>query len=153
MATLSIINNFEMAAQGHTHSGKQGTYSDSSSTAFELTASTTPAITGLAHSVTGSLATATWITLWDDDNDYPADFDYLHFWADQDCYLQFVGTATNFTVKVAAKVPFTLSGFDELLAAASTTDLSAEPTMESIDHIMLGNHSGSTLNYRLTLVD
>ena len=154
-ATLSILNSYSMSSQGHTHTGKQGAASDAATTSFDLTASTTPAITGTAHEVTGSLATATVVTIWDEDDDKPSDFDYMHLWADQDCYLQFIGTTTNFIVKVAAKVPFTISGYDNLLAAADTTAITGgtEPTLTDIDSIILGNYSGSTLNYRASIID
>jgi hypothetical protein len=149
VATLSILNSFELDSNGRLKSGKQGEADSAVGTAFELT------VSGTCHFLEGTLATATVITLWDDDNDFPADFDYLYFWADQDCYLQFVGTATNFTLKVEAYCPFVLPGFDELLAAASTTLITGgtEPTMESIDSVALGNYSGNTLNYTFSVID
>jgi hypothetical protein len=143
VATLSILNSFELDSNGRLKSGKQGEADSAVGTAFELT------VSGTCHFLEGTLATATVITLWDDDNDFPADFDYLY------CYLQFVGTATNFTLKVEAYCPFVLPGFDELLAAASTTLITGgtEPTMESIDSVALGNYSGNTLNYTFSVID
>lgn len=147
MATLSILNSFSLPTQGRTLTGKQGTSTDSVSTAFEIT------VTGTTHTMIGTLATATVNTLWDDDNDFPIDWDYLYFWADQDVYLQIVST-TNVIFKILAKVPFTMT-YDSLLAAADATIITggSEPTLVDIDSIVLGNYSGSSVNYQLTLVD
>ena len=155
MATLSIINSFSMASQGVTRTGKQGAAANSATTAFDLTASTTPAIAGTIHSVTDTLATATVVTIWDEDSDSPVDFDYFHVWADQIFYVQVIGTATNFIVKVAAYVPFVLAGFDDILAAADTTIITggAEPSVTAVDSIVLGNYSGTTMNYVASFIN
>lgn len=103
----------------------------------------------------GTLATATVITMYDDDNDLPADWDYLFFWADAICYLQLIGSAGNVTHRIAAGQPFVLPGYDSILPAASTTLITggSEPTMEDIDSIALGNYTGSTLNYLFIVID
>src|SRR3990167_5528841 len=141
MATLSIINNLSLPTQGNTFTGKQGLAANGFSTALTIT------VTGTVHSVVGSLATATVVTVYDDDNDVPADWDYLYFWADVDMYIQIIGSTTNVIFKVLAKVPFTLT-YDSMLAAADTTIITGgtEPTLTDIDSVVIGNYSGGTGN-------
>jgi hypothetical protein len=145
---LEILDSFSVETQGRTITGKQGDYDDNTDEPFVVS------VTGTSHDIVGSIATATVKTVWDDDDDLPATWDFFYFWCDQDVYLQFVGTATNFTIKVEAKVPFKMS-FQKLLAAASTTDIvgGTEPTTETIDHINIGNYSGNTANYQATVID
>lgn len=147
-ASLNIINNLDMSSQGLTTQCKQGSSTDAFSTPFTLT------IDGAKHHVQATLATATAVTVYDDDDDTPVDFDYLFLWADQDCYIQIVGSATAAVLKVKAKVPFTL-GFNKVLGAAATTAITggAEPSVTDIDSIILGNYSGSTLNYVFAIFD
>lgn len=148
MSTLKIRSDFTISVNGRTVTGKQGATTDAADDYFEIT------VDGKVIESHEQLATATVRTLWDDDSHTPVDFDYFFFWADQDCYLQFVGATINFTVKVEAKVPFVLS-FDSILAAADTTDITGgtEPTLEDIDHVVLGNYSGNTMNYQVALID
>lgn len=138
-----------MEAQGLTHSGKQGAAADAATEAFEVT------VGGQIHKVVGSLATASVVTVYDDDNDTPADFDYLFFWADQDCYIQIIGSGSNVIFKIEAKVPYWISGFDTILAAADTTAITGgtEPTLTDIDSVVIGNYSGNTMNYVLAVID
>jgi hypothetical protein len=149
MATLSIINNFELEAQGRTTTGKQGAAVDGFLTPLEID------VTGTKHEVIGTLATATVATPFDDDDDVPADWDYLYFWADQDCYLQIIGPTMHVVFKIEATQPFVLPGFDGIVAAANSTAIAGgtEPTMSDIDSIVIGNYSGSTMNYQLILID
>lgn len=148
MATLNIINNISMTSQGSTTVVKQGTSTDDATSAFAVT------VTGTKHELIGSLATATVVTVFDDDDDVPADWDYMIYWADQDSYIQFIGSATNAIFKVLAKVPFTLT-YDSVLAAANTTIITggAEPSVTDIDSIVIGNYSGSTMNFRFCVID
>ena len=149
MATLSIINNFSLPTQGRTITGKQGASTDASTTAFAYT------VSGTVHEVIGSLATASVATVYDDDNDVPADWDYLYFWADYDCYIQIIGPTMNVIFKVEATIPFVLPGFDSINAAANATEITGgtEPTMSDIDSIVIGNYSGSTMNYHFIVID
>jgi len=149
MATLSIVNNFELDSQGNTKSGKQGAATAGFNTPLEIT------VTGTCHHVTGSLATASVATVYDDDDDVPADWDYLYFWADQDCYIQIIGSGTNVVFKVEAYQPFVLPGFDAMLAAANTTAITGgtEPTLTDIDQVVIGNYSGNTMNYVFAVID
>ena len=158
-STLSIINNFELTSNGTKKAGKQGLAADTSSTPLELSLAAkpfaaSPAIVGTNHYSDGQIATATVNTIWDDDNDFPIDWDFLYFWADQDVYLQIVGAATNVTFKINAGIPFTLS-YDQILAAENTTIITGgtEPTMEDIDSVVLGNYSGNTANYLFCVVN
>lgn len=148
-ATLSIINNFTVSSQGIAKSGKQGTYSDSFNEAFDIT------VAGSVHQVTGVLATATVATVYDDDDDVPADWDYLFYWADQDSYIQIIGPTMSVVFKVAAKQPFVLPGFDSLTAAASATAITggSEPAPSDIDSVVIGNYSGSSMNYHFAVID
>jgi hypothetical protein len=148
-ATLSIVNNFEMESLGTVKRGKQGSIADAFDEAFDLT------VDGACHIVEDELATSSVATLWDEDDDSPADFDYMHFWADQDCYIQIIGTGTNVIFKVEAKVPFVLPGFDDILAAANTTAITggAEPSLTAIDSIIVGNYSGQTMSYSAKFID
>lgn len=149
MATLTIINQFEAVLLNNMPvSGHQGDADDALADSFSIT------ITGPGHIVPGILATATVVTVYDDDNDVPADWDFLWFWADQDCYLQLVASATNVTHKIKAKVPFTL-GYDSLLAAADTTIITggSEPSVTDIDSVVIGNYSGSSMNYLFAVFD
>jgi hypothetical protein len=150
MATLSIISNFTLDSNvGIEMIGKQGPTTAAIGDAFDIT------VTGTAHYVPGTLATATVVTVYDDDNDVPADWDYAFLWADQDIYIQIIGSGTNAIFKVEATVPFWLPGFDTILAAADTTIITggAEPSLTDIDSIVLGNYSGSTANYLFVCID
>ena len=147
-ATLSVINNFTMESQGVTYASQQGASTAGFDTAYDIT------VNGTCHSMIGSLATATVNTVFDDDNDFPADFQYLHYVSDQDSYIQFVGSATNVIFKVTAKVPITLT-YDSLLAAADTTIITggAEPSVTDIDSVVIGNYSGTTMNYKFSIIN
>lgn len=149
MATLNIINNFELDSQGSVKTGKQGEIADAVTDQLPVT------VTGTCHHVTGSLATATVVTVYDDDNDVPADFDYLYFWCDVDMYIQIVGSGSNVIFKVEAFQPFVLPGFDTILAAADTTIITGgtEPTLTDIDSVVIGNYSGGTGNYLFAVID
>lgn len=149
MATLKIINNFEISSQGLDFTGKQGASTDDFDDAFEFS------VSGTVHQVLGSLATATVVTVYDDDDDVPADWDYLYFWADGDCYIQIIGSGTNVIFKVEATMPFVLPGFDSILAAADATKITggSEPTLTDIDSIVIGNYSGSTINFLFAVID
>lgn len=149
MATLKIINNFELTSLGVSKYGKQGAAADGMTDEMEYT------VTGTSHIITGSLATATVVTVYDDDDDTPADFDYLYFWADQDLYIQIIGSGTNVIFKIEATLPFVLPGFDTILAAANTTIITGgtEPTMTDIDSIVLGNYSGNSASYLFAVID
>lgn len=148
MATLNIVNNFEMTSQGISVTGKQGDADDGFSTAK------TVSVTGTHHTVAGVLATAAVVTVFDDDDDVPADWDYLYLWADQDVYIQIIGSGTNVVLKVEAEVPFVLS-FDSMLAAADTTKITGgtEPTLTDIDAIVIGNYSGNSANFLFSVID
>jgi hypothetical protein len=146
--TLSITTQFELESLGRTIRGKQGESTAAWDTPFEIS------VTGTIHEMIGSLATATVVTVYDDDNDAPTDWDYLWYWADQDSYIQLVGSGTNVILKVEQYVPFVLS-FDSLLAAADTTIITggSEPSLTDIDSVVIGNYSGNTMSYHVALID
>ena len=146
MATLKVINNISLATStGATVTAKQGSSSDASTTAFDVT------VTGTTHARDGSLATATAATIYDSTADLPATFDHGYFWSDQACQIQLVTSATNVTTDVIAKVPYVFTG--KILGAADDDNISAAATTTAIDEITLWNGSGSTMNYRLVIVD
>lgn len=148
MAVLSITDYFSLPVQGRTLTGKHGEAADETDEPFEIT------VSGLVHEVYGSLGTGAAVTVFDDDNDVPADFDYAWFWSDVDMYIQLIGATFHAILKVEAFVPFKLSGFDGLFTAANTTALSgAEPTLEDIDSIVIQNNSGGTGNYHFIVID
>lgn len=148
MATLNIWNYFSLNSQGAEKTGKQGTSTDDPKTPFALT------VDGKSYQSTGQVADDAIETIWDEDSDTPTDFDFFHFWSDQDCYLQIIGATTNFIVEIEAKVPFVLSS-DAILAAANTTVMTAgvAPSTEAIDSIVVSNMSGSTMNYVASIID
>mgnify|MGYP001569343244 CR=1 FL=1 len=142
MATINVINTVECIVQGgNTISGKQGLSTDTATDPVEIT------IDGDAHAVPGTLATATAVTIYDDDNDVPIDFDYMFIWTSVDMYLQIIGATGNVVFHLLAEVPFVLS-YDDFLAVGNTTPLSgAAPTTEDIDSIVLQNNSGGSGKY------
>lgn len=148
MATLNIINNFEITVQGVTYSGKQGASSDASTDPHELT------VTGNVMGGSAVLATASVRTVWDEDDDEPNDILYWFYWCDVASYIQFVAQGTNVIFPVAAKTPFVLSG-NTLLAAADTTIITGgtEPTLSAIDSVVIGNYSGGNGNYVFAAIE
>lgn len=145
---LEIINNFSVESFGSTETGKQGEVSASSDEPHEIT------VDGDVHRVKGSLATATVVALYASASDVPPTWKYLHLWTSVDMYLQVVTAAVNFTVKIRAKTPFTLS-YGSVLAAADTTDIvgGSEPSVAAIAKLNLGNYSGGSGDYNLAIVD
>lgn len=148
MSTLNIWNNLSHSLVGGETTAKQGTTTDDPRTPFAITAA------GHEYDLKGTLTTATVKTLWDEDSNFPATFLYAHLWVDQIAYVQLIAQSTNVIHRLAAKQPFVLPGYSTLLAAANTTIISgaSEPTLSQIDSIVLGNFSGSTLNFHLVLV-
>ena len=149
-ATLKIINNAEIVLLGETVTVKQGSTDDGIKTAFEFS------VTGEgSHIPAGILATASAATIWDDDTHQPDDFDYFIYWADQDSYIQIIGSGSNAIFKVEAKMCFVIPGFDTILAAADTTKITggSEPSLTDIDNITIGNYSGETMNFKFLCVD
>lgn len=148
MGTLNVINNFELTSQGRTVEGKQGEAAGEFDEAFAID------VAGTLHEMIGTLADDAVATVFDDDDDHPADFDYLYYWADQDSYIQIIGPSMQVTFKVLAKTPFVLS-FDQIHASASATAITgaAEPTMSDIDSVVIGNYSGNAMNYHFAAID
>ncbi len=153
MSTLTIINNFLLDSDGVETIGKQGVTTDAITDGYSL-ATSGLTITGTSKLLKGQLATATVNLLYDASVDFPATFDYLFLWTDQTCYIQVIGSATNATLKIAAQVPYTLSGFGSILAAANGTPISggSEPAVSAVSKVYLGNYSGNLLNYLFAVV-
>lgn len=152
MATLNLWNYFSLVSQGAEKTGKQGAIADASQTPFAVT------VDGVCLDDTGSLATATVRTVYNDSNQFPTAVDYLFYWADQNSYIQLVFGASNVILPVLAYVPFVLAPLAadlDGLAAANTTIITGgtQPTLTDLDKVVIGNYSGSTMNYRFLLVD
>ncbi len=148
-ATLSIINSFSIPIGGNTFTGKQGLVADAIGDNYDIT------VAGDAHIVPGTLATATAVTLFDDDDDVPIDWDYLYLWASGICYLQLIAGSTSVVHKIAAYQPFVLPGYDSMLPAASATPITggSEPSLTDIDSAVLGNYSGASINFLFAVID
>jgi hypothetical protein len=144
---LNVANYFSVVSNGQQSIGKQGNATDDPKTEYAVS------VTGNVTKKSGQLATATASLIYGS-QDLLTPFTYLHFWADQDCYLQFIGSSTNVTVKVKALVPYVMS-VDGILPAANTTEITggATPSLQTIASIYLGNYSGTTLNYTISLVN
>ena len=149
MATISIVNSFSLNSFGVTDEGKQGLTTSGISDEYDIT------VTGTIHRMKGQLATATVVTLFDDDASVITDFDYAFIWTTGIAYIQVIGSATNFIVKIAAYQPFVLPGFDSILAAANTTIISgsSEPSVTDCDSVLLGNYSGATIDFLAAFID
>lgn len=148
-ATFKVRNQFSVEIDGITYTGKHGESTDDGDDFYEYS------ITGNAHVVPGTLATAAVATVYDDDDDVPADWDYLFFWAAADMYIQIIGPTMHAIFKVESFLPFVLPGFDSMVAAANSTAITGgtEPTMSDIDSIVIGNYSGASAKYLFALFD
>jgi hypothetical protein len=147
MPVLSIVNNFEMVAQGLTVNGKQGLAASLLSDAFDIT------VSGYCHRVLGTLATAAVQSVWDDAGDVPATWSYLFYVADQNSYLQLITAAANCIIKCTALEPQVLTT-QKILAAANTTPITggSEPVGVVVKTIYAGNYSGTTLSYAFAVI-
>ena len=126
--------------------GKQGNAADDPKTEYPIQ------VTGNVSKQTGQLATATALQLLDSLTTAQP-WSYLHYWADQDSYLQLIGSGSNSITKVKSLVPFVMS-YDGILAAANTTPITggATPSLQQIVSIYIANYSGTTLNYTISFV-
>ncbi len=147
MSTLSIINNFELDSQGSIETGKQGPAAAGFDEAYDIE------VDGYRHSVVGVLADDAVVTVYDDDDDVPADWDYMHVKADGTLTIQMIGPTMNAKFKIIANVPFTMA-YNGLNAEANATPITgaAEPTLSDIDSIILGNYSGAPVNFSFKLM-
>ena len=148
--TLKILNSFTLDSNGIETIGKQGAIADALTDKYSLaTSPTSLTISGTSKYMKGSLATATVNLLYDSSVDFPATFDYGFLWADQDSYIQVIGSSTNAVYKVGAQVPFVIPGYGKILAAANGTAITggSEPSVAAVTKIYLGNYSGTTLNF------
>jgi hypothetical protein len=156
MAILKIINNAEITVNGETVAIKQGASGSSAKTAFEIT------VSGVITSGHGTLTSGAGNerVIFDDDTFQPGSAspaDFFVFWCDQNCYLQFVGSSTHCLTSVLAQTPYVMHAGTRtnapttgiaILGVATTTDIAAEPTLQLVDHILVGQYSGTTANYK-----
>lgn len=141
---LNVINSFTCDIGGITYTGKQATSDDLITDPFTIS------ITGSPLQRGGTLADSTVTTIYTAASDIPATFLYAQLWADADIYMQLIGSATHAIVKCIAYVPFTIPN-GKVLGVASTTVIAAEPTVTALSKIVLGNYSGGTCNWRLSM--
>ena len=153
-ATISIITNATLTNQGLSDYVKQGNATDAITTGYAPSASDWT-LNGQIYNNGGTLATATVVTAWQSAQDYPTGFQYGIFWSDQNCYIQAITAGTNNVQKVLKQLPFVFPGFGSIIAAANTTAITggAEPSVAAITKIVLGNYSGTTMNWRLLLIN
>ena len=144
MVNLNIINNFELNNLGINIAGQQGIPGGGSAPTDPFLLS----VNGQSQMTPGTLATATAQKIWDAAINVPATFAYFFFVADQNCYLQFITSATNFIVLTVAGVPFVLSSQSMLAAAATTAMTGTTPTVTSIAKIYAQQNSGVTSNFQ-----
>ena len=147
--SLSIVNNFSVPINGFTVIGNQGMTLNDFADAYKAT------VTGEIHQTGGQLATATVRSVYETAGDYPTSWSYLWLVADQICYVQLIGSATNAIFKLAAYLPFVLPGYNKVLAAANTTAIAgnSEPAVTTIANVYLGTYSGTTLNYQFAVIN
>lgn len=149
MSTLNIKNSFSITVNGKTIEGWHGTASaNDADDVFAIT------VDGKVLNIPNQLATGAGVTLYDDDVNVPASWDYMFLNSDQDLDLQIIAATLNVTINVKAGVPFVL-GYKSILAAIVTTLQTggATPVYETIDSINISNRSGSTANYVFFCVD
>jgi hypothetical protein len=153
--SLNIVNNYDLEAQGISLVGKQGNITDAVDDPYNIASDTTVTIAGNRMNPGGTLATASVQLVYDASVAPLATFDYGHFWADQDACIQLITSATEVRFHVRAKVPFVIPGFGKMVASAGTSAIAgnSEPTYTTIAKIYVGNYSGNSMNYILTLID
>lgn len=148
MAVLSVVNNLTgTLVDGSTVTAKQGLASADFNEGKDVT------VTGYGFRLYEAIATASVRKLFDTAIDVPTAPLYFHFWADGTCYLQVIGATTSFTVKVVAGLPFVLVN-NTFLAAGATTAIAggSEPAVEAVAKLYVGNYSGASVSYGLTIV-
>ena len=141
---LNIIANLTCEVNGVTVTDHQGEVTDLFNDAFAL------AITGVYFQRQGTIADATVTTIYVAANELPATSKYIQIWTDDDIYVQVIGSATHAIFKTIGMVPFTIPN-GAVLGVASTTVIAAEPTTTAIAKIVLGNYSGGTVNWRMSM--
>lgn len=149
---LSVWSYWSAFIDGVKHSGKHGASDEPYTVPAEFS------VDGNVHPFGGTLNDATLRALWDNDDDFPTAFKFLFFWHDGDkedntnAWLQFVGASLNYSIRIRPFVPFIL-GYDDMVIANNTTDLAADPTGETPDHINVWNANGDSIRYGGVIVD
>lgn len=149
MATLNIKGSFSITVNGKEIVGWQGTnVANGADDDFAIT------VDGRVSYQPNLLADAAARTLWDDDDDAPADFDYAFLVSDQDLDVQLIGATLNVIIRLKAGIPLVI-GYDDIMAAINTTPIvaDADPVYEEIDSIRINNRSGTAANYVFFCVD
>ncbi len=150
MATPArTITTIEMSSQGGFVSGHQGAATARATAQFETTTA------GLVHQVVGVSDSAQAFTLYDMTGspaaDLPATFIKLWFWADTDCHLQLITSATNVIIPIVALDPFVMAT-GQLLAAADTSKITDRTNAVTAIQQIVAGFAASGVNYRLILI-
>lgn len=149
MASANIINTLEFkdTTQNSVVTGSHGTAGSLATTPLSVT------VTGTVLEQSGQIAAlGAAVTIFDTAS-APTTFKMLHFWCDQDAYVQLIGAANNVAIKVDATVPFTLT-FDDVTFAANTTVLSdtTEPTTEDIAKVVINSYTSTAANWHSIVI-
>ncbi len=147
MATVKTIVAMQMLSAGGIFRGKQGASADDVFTWLNTT------VTGTKHERMQTIPASDGgsddgITMYDaSQDDLPATWNFLFFWADQNMHLQLIDTSgggTNVILPTLANFPFVM-GDGKLLAATGTTVIDDGLTsLNDIDKIRVGNQSTDT---------
>ncbi len=145
MAVLEIINYFNLDSLNDTDSAGAGPATQTDKVAPWTIDTLT--ILGELHKVKKvSLANATALTIWNQADDNPVDWQYLWLKVDQPTvYLQLIGATSNVKLVLTNDIPFVWTN-DQLLCAVNTTPMAAAPTLEDIASVVIYNNSGNTVN-------
>ena len=152
---LSLIANFSLTVGGTTIQGMQGIREGDETPTTPFIVS----VDGDAETMQHTLTTDTAVTVWDDDDDKPVDFDVAFFVADVNMFIQVIASATSFTVPVLAGVPFILAPKTDaltakVLGAGTTTPMSGSaPSVTEVDSIVVQNNSGGTGHFWFFAID
>jgi hypothetical protein len=146
---LNIVSNFQLASLGAFLVGQQGLPGGGSATTDPFLL----AVNGKGEVKEFSLATATAQKMWDSSTSVFTTFSYIHFVADQNFYLQFITSATNFILVATAGIPFVMSSQSILAAANTTAMVGTAPSVTAIAKIYIQQNSGSTANGQFSIIN
>ena len=148
MATVKTIVAMQMLSAGGIFRGKQGASADDVFTWLNTT------VAGTKHERMQTIAFSVpdgdpeSVTMYDaSQDDLPATWNFLFFWADQAMHLQLIdinATGTNVIIPTLANFPFVMGAGNILAAANETVIPDGLTTLRPIDKIVVGNQSTDT---------
>jgi hypothetical protein len=149
-ASLKIINNFALVANGITAFSKQGDADD------DITDPYTVPVDGKHHRVNGVLLPQTSKAVWASSEDYPDTFVYVFIWATEDLHLQIFytdETTDSVVMKIKAKVPFVLSVNGIIATGESAINPEDPPSLPTISAILLASaHATNTCQFVVDVI-